>query len=670
MKNIYSKNRILYIFRRIRKTSFSFLIFKLQEFVKKKIFRIFYGTKKIFGFSPKSNLSESSLSNFESVGEDIYDFLIASSVNNDWNEEACDRAREFLLTKKFHVLGYKEVFINKTINWHSDPIHDFKWEPVYFDTIDFVCINQKADVKVPWELSRFQYLLWLAEGYVLDLKNRPKYLELYESIFENWYTANPVGYGVNWIVSMEVAIRACNLAISFSVFIKDINPSLREKIITSLHEHLKFIDRFPEYSDVSGNHYLSNLMGKSILCFFLYGNSSNEFKQALNLFYNEAANQFEDDGCHFERAPIYHRLCLDMVALVICFDQRGGKCNQIGMELLHKGINFCNAISSSKGLLPVIGDSDSGHILFFNQDSRNFLGLQSLIHGLNLNFISKGLKDSNIIWHLAISKKHNVLNDSIDESFYNKSTVYDLSGFIAGHDPYLDCIMRVGPQGLNGLASHDHDDALSIWVYFNGQDFIVEKGCHSYSLDKNIRENDIGSLAHNLIQPINQNRTKSRTGSILQTAFQAPTAKVWSAKKRGLGYKLVAELDEQKDKEKIFSFYKRELISCGSKPLILTVVDSWEWCSSNQDSELRWHFAPKVNVNVSTNSKNSIILSDLQGGIKCELEFSCPKEIILNIDDYEHSSKYGKVENGKRVRVLIKSHKECQIQSKFLFRDT
>ena len=33
-------------------------------------------------------------------------------------------------------------------------------------------------------------------------------------------------------------------------------------------------------------------------------------------------------------------------------------------------------------------------------------------------------------------------------------------------------------------------------------------------------------------------------------------------------------------------------------------------------------------------------------------------------------NRYGKVENGKRVRVLIKSHKECQIQSKFLFRDT
>ncbi len=43
---------------------------------------------------------------------------------------------------------------------------------------------------------------------------------------------------------------------------------------------------------------------------------------AIAAFAAEADKQFEPDGCHLERAIVYHRLCTDMVALAAAFAAR------------------------------------------------------------------------------------------------------------------------------------------------------------------------------------------------------------------------------------------------------------------------------------------------------------------------------------------------------------
>ena len=39
-------------------------------------------------------------------------------------------------------------------------------------------------------------------------------------------------------------------------------------------------------------------------------------------------------------------------------------------------------------------------------------------------------------------------------------------GFLVGESSDIKCIMRVGELGLNGRASHDHDDSLSLWAWY------------------------------------------------------------------------------------------------------------------------------------------------------------------------------------------------------------
>ena len=55
-----------------------------------------------------------------------------------------------------------------------------------------------VDVKVPWELSRFQHLNILGQAYVLTRDN--KYAEEFADQITDWIKNNPVCFGVNWCV--------------------------------------------------------------------------------------------------------------------------------------------------------------------------------------------------------------------------------------------------------------------------------------------------------------------------------------------------------------------------------------------------------------------------------------------------------------------------------------
>ena len=65
-----------------------------------------------------------------------------------------------------------------------------------------------SDIKVPWELSRFQHLPLLAAAH--RLTGDARFLDELAAQLANWIAANPVELGPNWACTMDVAIRAAN----------------------------------------------------------------------------------------------------------------------------------------------------------------------------------------------------------------------------------------------------------------------------------------------------------------------------------------------------------------------------------------------------------------------------------------------------------------------------
>ena len=122
-----------------------------------------------------------------------------------------------------------------------------------------------ADVKVPWELSRFQHLSFLALAYA-KTKDERYALEFVSQILD-WIATNPPMFGVNWKCTMDVAIRVANWifwlgCIKHWIEQQTWRIDFYKIFLNSLYDHLKFIPSKLEINEkLTTNHYLSEIAG-------------------------------------------------------------------------------------------------------------------------------------------------------------------------------------------------------------------------------------------------------------------------------------------------------------------------------------------------------------------------------------------------------------------------
>ncbi|MEZ7879117.1 MAG: hypothetical protein QMC11_02655, partial [Rhodospirillales bacterium] len=69
-----------------------------------------------------------------------------------------------------------------------------------------------VDIKIPWELARLQHLPQLALAYS-DQRSQ-NLVDEFQNQTLDFMSANPPRYGVNWVCTMDVAIRAANLILA------------------------------------------------------------------------------------------------------------------------------------------------------------------------------------------------------------------------------------------------------------------------------------------------------------------------------------------------------------------------------------------------------------------------------------------------------------------------
>lgn len=492
----------------------------------------------------------------------------------DYVSRAKARARR-ALSGPWTVLGYGETAMPAGGAWSEDAFHDYRWPDRYFAFVDFVAADKYCDVKVPWELSRLQPLVWLAEGYLFEPEARGDHAARFTAIAEDWIRSNRPGFGPNWTCAMEVAIRGLNLMLSAAVIGEGLQPSTRQLVMQSLADHYAYLSRFPELSDVPGNHYLTDLLGEVGLAMVV---APDAFDRAVAAFATEADRQFEPDGCHLERAIVYHRLCTDMVALAAAFAARqSGAAPDRIRSVLQRAIRFAAFMADGNGILPVLADCDSGQVLDLGLPARQIAAL--------LAQTGDGDQDQVpdlVLWLRAISGNERavrVTGEPVVQAGHR-------SGFLAARAGACCVTMRVGAQGLHGRASHDHDDAQSIWLSIAGEDLIVDQGCHSYTLDPAIRNADISSRAHNVLQPVAVPRFGGRLGSINLTMRGAPTCNEAAATSDGDRARLTARIGRAGPLSEVSRTVDLRRVPGGFE---LEVTDTW---SAGEPVELRWHFGP------------------------------------------------------------------------------
>jgi hypothetical protein len=286
---------------------------------------------------------------------------------------------------------------------------------------------------------------------------------------------------------MEVSLRICNLILAFKIFEKNLDnsnssftPGFKEKFLTLVIKHGKFIKNNLELFPTKTNHYLTNIVGLLYIGFAFpqLKASSGYINFGLKELSSEMERQVGDDGVDKEGSTGYHKFKLELFAYSAMLFKQNKENNKIFMPRtldaifwtkLHKMFEYVFLYTKPHNKSPQIGDNDKSEL-----HHTDLIKLYNLIFNNDYKIFDVG--------------RCCLLNDSG-------------IGIIKADKIYL-FIGRKNPNN-NNFPAHFHNDIGSFELNINGVDFIIDPGTCCYTENIENRNKMRKTSSHNTIMSNN-----------------------------------------------------------------------------------------------------------------------------------------------------------------------
>lgn len=416
------------------------------------------------------------------------------------------KAADDTCRRRVDLLGSGPVDLGTPIPWHTDFKSGHSWPVLPFRSLNFLDLGRNSDVKVPWELSRLQWLIPAGQAYLLTGEER--YAKAVRDVIHEWALANPLARGVNWACTMDVALRGITLVWLFHVFHRSAewrDSSFRFDFLKLLFLHGDFTSRHLEWSDINGNHLITDAAGLVVMgLFFGAGDAPQSWQEeGWRILTDELPKQVFLDGVDFEASAAYQRLVLEIFLLPALYRHKADlDVDQDFAARLCKMAGFVAAYSRADGASPMWGDADDGRILPFGPqaiiDHRYLIALTGLgFNDEDLLAFASGPK-AEAFWLLgpeAVKKIPNTLRTPVSQAFHDGGVYVMRHGDEnTGEDHvFIDC----GPVGMAGRGGHGHNDCLSLEAALAGVLLFTDCGAYVYSADQKWRNHFRSSDFHN-----------------------------------------------------------------------------------------------------------------------------------------------------------------------------
>lgn len=407
------------------------------------------------------------------------------------------RAADAAAAGRVEILGSGMINLQR-IDWHRDYKSGMSWPMAHFTELDPADLDRPSDVKFPWELSRLQWLIPVAQAWCLTQDDR--YAARVRDLLDDWMDANPYGWGINWASAMEAAMRV----FTWTWFYRTMGnspswqgPHFRARVLSTIYLHLHFVRRHLELSDINGNHLIAN--AAALVAgggFFGAGRPRRWMKLGERILNREILLQVLPDGVDYEGSIPYHRLvaeCLYFAAAAV--DEDGGSFPPAYHDRLLKMADYIRAYTKPDGLAPVFGDADDARVLpFGGQPINDHRYLPHLIRG---RWAKNEVSDD---WEASASEClwwWGAAPQTVAAKLPPESTAFPNGGsfILRSHEDYVfvDC----GPIGLSGRGGHGHNDCLAFEAALKGVSLIVDPGSYTYTGDYRLRNKFRSTRVHN-----------------------------------------------------------------------------------------------------------------------------------------------------------------------------
>lgn len=451
---------------------------------------------------------------------DITDDVIAGlRVRAPHAVTATLRAGDDILKHRFNLLGSGPYVPDdpeqqgldgyRPIDWHLDPVSGLRFpRDIPYKSWDLFKMRPgNADIKLPWELARCQH--WPVLGQCWRISGEPRYaLEMIRQL-DDFMEANPVGIGIHWTCTMDVALRALNWALGLGLIRKCalIDDAALLRAYSHLFDHGVFIhENLENKYEVTSNHFLSNVVG-----LYYLASVFRDLPEAAtwDAFYRDALEremqiQVLADGADYESSIPYHRLVTELFLGGARLADFRNEPLSAGYRLRLKSmLDYMAAVLRPDGLMPQVGDADDGRLHIFSgyghwnpQDARHLFGPAALT--LNepgwLKYAGPDGAWESAWWGFDISQI-----SFADNELPEHARLFPEAGIAVSRREGHFLLISNGIVGTKGFGNHKHNDQLGFELHLDGNPLIVDPGSYVYTSDFEARNLFRSTRYHNTL---------------------------------------------------------------------------------------------------------------------------------------------------------------------------
>lgn len=526
----------------------------------------------------------------------------------------------------------------RPIDWYLDPVRALRFprRVPYKDWKLFEMRPANADVKYPWELGRCQHLPTLAQAW--RLTGRAEFVrEIYDQIGD-FMEANPVGFGVQWTCTMDVAIRAANWALAMALTLDDASVTDEERIdaYAALFDHARFIyENLENTYEVTSNHFLSNVVGLHLVAAefaeLAQGQEWDHFcRRALE---QEMLAQVHAEGADYESSVPYHRLVTELFLAsyrLAQFQER--PLPPAYADRLRGMVRFLIDLQRPDGLMPVIGDADDGRFHIFSdygswcrQDARHLYAPAAVALG-EMSWL--GLAPASGRWEAAWWGFDPATCNVVGERLPDACRLYPEIGIAVVRANGNFLAVTNGRVGTKGFGNHKHNELLGFEYHVGGAAILVDPGSYVYTSDFAARNRFRSTAMHNtvMVEGVEQNETNPEwifrlfeSANPEHVAFEEHGSKVVYVGRHG-GY---LRTTVRATHERRFEFER----ATGA----LVIADRLRGEGSGR---VRWHFHAAPGVTVTAGDRHVLLQS---GSVVVRMELPPSLHAVVRADLYSPS---------------------------------
>lgn len=381
-------------------------------------------------------------------------------------------------------------------DWHSNPLtveHIVKLESDWWLIPDFD--PAVGDIKLIWELSRFDWVLAYAQQ---ARAGDSKSFERLNNWLNDWCKNNPPYKGPNWKCGQEASIRVMHLAMA-SVILNQVKTPTKA-LVDLIELHMQRITPTISYAMAQDNNHGTSeaaalFIGGSWLEKLGISRGSRWEALGRRFLENRAKRLISVDGTFSQYSLNYHRVMLDTFNMVEVWRR------QLSLPAFSAGwqqrvqaaAHWQYAMTNRwNGDGPNLGANDGARLLqLTDTDYRDFrpsVQLASVLFAGARAYPDEGVWDQPLRW-LGLADPQVALPDP-------KSEVFDQGGFALLCDGDAKALLRYPRFRFRPSQA----DALHVDLWFQGRNLLRDAGTFSYNTEARWMNYFPGTASHNTVQ--------------------------------------------------------------------------------------------------------------------------------------------------------------------------